>query len=71
MTVTCARKKDGDRVLVESLYHRTGFNCVVKSLRFRVSNAFYNCVIECAYCLMHDCVLIFASFKTFMFAIIS
>ena len=48
------------------MYRRTGFNYVVKSLRFRVLNAycvFNNCVL--CVCVLRNayCVLIFASVK--------
>ena len=40
----------------ENSYRRTGFNCVVKSLRFRILNTycvFNNCVIAYTYCVTH------------------
>ena len=38
--------------ILQTIYHRTGFNCVVKSFRFRVlkvNYVFNNCVIAYAY----------------------
>ena len=53
-TTACSTPRTCTWQFVLALYRRTGFNCVAKSLRFRVLNA---------YCVFNNCVLIFASVK--------